>query len=107
MWDGSSIGISTVSNPQRLNCGKRLVLWLVKGDVKRKVLMPIRIRELRLVNVSGVSKGFRGQARNSPGPPAPAFLFVCTSYFLNWRHFRRSDKGAERNSYELNVHGAR
>ena len=42
-----------------MNCGKRDVLSLVKGDVKRKVLMPIRIRELRLVKWMGVSKGNR------------------------------------------------
>src|SRR5437899_9024567 len=60
MWAGSSMGISTVSKPQRLNCGKSLVLSLVKGDVKRKVLMPMRIRELRLVKWIGVSKGNRG-----------------------------------------------
>src|SRR5687767_2909090 len=40
MWDGSSIGISTVSKPHFLNCGKRVVDLSVNGDVKRKVLMP-------------------------------------------------------------------
>src|SRR5690348_12883343 len=59
MWDGSSTGISMVSNPQRLNCGKSLVLSLVKGDVKRKVLMPMRIRELRVNRSVGVSKRIR------------------------------------------------
>src|SRR6478672_6136296 len=38
--DGSSIGISTVSNPHFLNCGNRLVDLSVNGDVNRKVLIP-------------------------------------------------------------------
>src|SRR5437016_14225901 len=41
--DKSSTGISTVSKPHFLNCLNNLVLWLVKGEVKRKVLIPIRI----------------------------------------------------------------
>src|SRR4051812_34065297 len=40
MWLGSSIGISTVSNPHFLNWGKSFVEALVNGDVKRKVLIP-------------------------------------------------------------------
>src|SRR4051794_37031790 len=40
MWDGSSIGISTVSNPHFLNWGKRFVDLSVNGDVNRKVLIP-------------------------------------------------------------------
>src|SRR5215217_7964780 len=40
MWLGSSIGISTVSNPHFLNWGKSFVESLVNGDVKRKVLIP-------------------------------------------------------------------
>ena len=37
---GASIGSSTVSNPHFLNLGKRLVDFVVKGDVNRKELMP-------------------------------------------------------------------
>src|SRR5688500_18407225 len=44
MWLGSSMGISTDSNPQRLNCGKSFVESLVNGDVNRKVLMPSLMR---------------------------------------------------------------
>src|SRR4051812_26530951 len=40
MWLGSSTGISTVSNPHFLNCGKSLVDSLVNGDVNKKVLIP-------------------------------------------------------------------
>src|SRR5579859_5448447 len=40
MWAGSSTGISTVSKPHFLNCLKSFVLSLVKGEVKRNVLMP-------------------------------------------------------------------
>src|SRR5688572_19554869 len=40
MCDGSSIGISTDSNPHFLNWGKSLVESFVNGDVNRKVLMP-------------------------------------------------------------------
>src|SRR5512137_2538266 len=40
MCDGSSIGISIVSKPHCLNCLKSLVLSLVNGEVKRKVLIP-------------------------------------------------------------------
>src|SRR4051812_32222589 len=43
MCDGSSMGISTVSKPQRLNVVKSFVLSVVNGEVKRKVLMPILI----------------------------------------------------------------
>src|SRR5687768_268634 len=39
--EGSSIAISTVSNPQRRKVGKSETLCVVKGEVKRKVLMPI------------------------------------------------------------------
>src|SRR5580698_2503592 len=38
---GASMGISTVSNPQSLNMGNSLVLLVVKGEVNRKVFMPI------------------------------------------------------------------
>src|SRR5687768_8898281 len=40
MCDGSSMGISTDSNPHFLNCGKSFVESFVNGDVNRKVLMP-------------------------------------------------------------------
>src|SRR5580765_764780 len=40
MWEGSSIGSSTVSKPQSLNCLKSFVLLLLKGEVKRKVFNP-------------------------------------------------------------------
>src|SRR5882762_4667581 len=43
MCDGSSTGISTVSKPHFLKVENRLVLSVVKGDVKRNVLMPILI----------------------------------------------------------------
>ena len=38
--DGSSMGISTVSKPHRLNWPNSFVLSLVNGDVNRNVLMP-------------------------------------------------------------------
>jgi hypothetical protein len=38
--DGSSIGISTLSNPHFLNWGKSFVDLSVNGDVNRKVLIP-------------------------------------------------------------------
>src|SRR5258705_9486996 len=44
MWEMSSTGISTVSNPHFLNVLNNLVLSLVKGEVKRNVLIPILIR---------------------------------------------------------------
>src|SRR3712207_6035366 len=40
MWDGSSIGISTDSNPHFLNFGNSFVESFVNGDVNRNVLMP-------------------------------------------------------------------
>src|SRR4051794_2537223 len=40
MWLGSSTGISTVSKPHFLNCGKSLVESLVNGEVNKKVLIP-------------------------------------------------------------------
>src|SRR5436190_1568607 len=40
MWDGSSIGISTDSNPHFLNVGNSLVEAVVNGDVNRNVLIP-------------------------------------------------------------------
>src|SRR4051812_31844407 len=40
MCDGSSTGISMVSKPHFLNCGNSFVLSFVKGEVKRKVLIP-------------------------------------------------------------------
>src|SRR5690349_6603166 len=40
MWLGSSTGISTESKPHFLNWGKSLTESLVKGEVKRKVLIP-------------------------------------------------------------------
>src|SRR5260370_41197582 len=40
MWEGSSIGISTVSNPHFLKVGKSLVESLVKGEVNKNVLIP-------------------------------------------------------------------
>src|SRR2546426_10612156 len=43
MWEGSSIGISTVSNHHFLNVLNKPVLWVVNGDVNRNVLMPILI----------------------------------------------------------------
>jgi hypothetical protein len=43
MCSGASIGISIVSKPHFLNFGKRLVLFVVKGEVNRKVLIPNRI----------------------------------------------------------------
>src|ERR1051325_6184810 len=50
MCDGSSTGISTVSNPHFLNVGNSFVLSLVKGDVNKNVLMP------SLINL-GLSRG--------------------------------------------------
>src|SRR4051812_28717879 len=44
MWDGSSTGISTVSNPHFLNWEKSFVLAVTNGLTKRKELMPKRIR---------------------------------------------------------------
>src|SRR5688572_31722627 len=38
--DGSSIGISTDSNPHFLNCGNNFVLSLVNGEVNKNVLIP-------------------------------------------------------------------
>src|SRR5438093_11342261 len=60
MCDGSSIGISTVSNPHFLNVLKSGVLSLVKGDVNRNVLMPNLIMDIdeRLVERQAVSKVF-------------------------------------------------
>src|SRR5258706_9655993 len=40
MCEGSSTGISTVSNPHFLNCGNSFVLSLVKGEVNKNVLIP-------------------------------------------------------------------
>src|SRR5438093_13585906 len=51
MCDVSSTGISTVSKPQRLNCLNSFVLSLVKGEVKRKVLMPIRITRFEAIGL--------------------------------------------------------
>jgi hypothetical protein len=56
MWDGSSIGISMVSKPQRLYFGKSFVLLLVKGEVKRKVLIPNLIVRSK---VRGSSEGVK------------------------------------------------
>src|ERR1043165_9573075 len=61
MWEGSSIGISMLSNPQRLNLGNSFVLSLVKGEVKRKVLMPNLIVKPRVRTVLKVSKDFSRQ----------------------------------------------
>src|SRR5829696_7057646 len=61
MCDGSSIGISTESKPQSLNFLKSRVLSVVKGEVKRKVLMPKRIvvRRKRVVEVTRPREGAR------------------------------------------------
>src|SRR5581483_11912885 len=41
MWETSSMGISTLSNPQRLKVSNRRGAWrVVKGYAKRKVLIP-------------------------------------------------------------------
>src|SRR5579859_4804423 len=54
IWAGSSIGSSTVSNPQSLNCLNSLVLLLLKGEVNRKVFSPSLI---------GVSEPMRSRHR--------------------------------------------
>src|SRR5207247_7292261 len=46
MWAGSSMGISIDVNPHFLKVLKSAVLWLVKGEVNRKVLMPNLIVEM-------------------------------------------------------------
>src|SRR5437660_7613154 len=65
IWDGSSIGISTVSKPHFLNVLKSGVLSLVKGDVNRNVLMPNLIMDIdeRLVERRAVSKVFAAGKR--------------------------------------------
>src|SRR5438445_6285788 len=65
IWDGSSIGISTVSNPHFLKVLKSGVLSLVKGEVNRKVLMPNLIMDIdeRLVERQAVSKVFAAGKR--------------------------------------------
>src|SRR6476660_5991124 len=45
MWEVSSTGISIDSKPHFLKVLKRAVLSLVKGDVKRNVLIPSLIME--------------------------------------------------------------
>src|SRR5262245_9121201 len=61
MGDGASPGISIDLKPRFLNMGKSLVLLLVNGEVKRKVLMPSLIRNFsdRLGELLGESKGIR------------------------------------------------
>jgi len=62
------MGISTESNPQRLNLGKRRVLALVNGEVKRNVLIPKRM-----------ARGYGG-----PRDPVKGELFAlpCRAAFL-------------------------
>src|SRR5690242_2897737 len=62
MWDGSSIGISTDSNPHFLNCGKSLVDSVVKGETKRNVLIP-NLMVGRIVRTPR-------EISNGPGPAA-------------------------------------
>src|SRR2546427_564477 len=58
MWDGSSTGISMVSKPHFLKRGKSFVLSLVKGEVKRKVLIPNRITGAEANEMGQPVKGF-------------------------------------------------
>src|ERR1043166_7579301 len=58
MCDGSSTGISIVSNPHFLKRGKSFVLSLVKGEVKRKVLIPNLISKAEANPTVLAVKGF-------------------------------------------------
>src|SRR6476646_9126890 len=87
-WEGSSMAISTVSKPHFLNCEKSLVLSLLNGEVKRKVLMPSLITSGRLLQsqergqsfwqstgkrlrVRGSFSGEQDQGRTITGPTHP------------------------------------
>src|SRR5260221_288340 len=65
MCDGSSTGISMVSNPHFLKVGNNFVLVFVNGEVNKKVLMPnLMVEFFREANQSihGV-KGFPLRSR--------------------------------------------
>ena len=59
MWEGSSIGISTVSNPHFLNLGKSEALSVVNGEVNRKELMPNLMVELKKGELEGAHESMR------------------------------------------------
>ncbi len=56
---GASMGISTVSKPHFLNLGKRLVDFVVNGEVNRKELMPNLITCGYVGKATGMETGMR------------------------------------------------
>src|SRR3954465_11067700 len=73
IWLGSSTGISTVSKPHFLNCGKSLVESLVNGEVNKKVLIP------NLIGLSREAKDLTATVKARVATTSPLVLFPARS----------------------------